>query len=140
MIRCDIKTHKIKESLNKYSAGASGKASFNIDDLKDDKAFFAVARNAHQEAIGCGAVRAMDAHTGEVKRVYAKEKGKGVGTLILRFLEEESRKLDYHTLRLETRRINERAVQFYFSQGYKEIPNYGHYQNRPEAICFEKSL
>lgn len=104
------------------------------------KLFFAVARNTHEEAIGCGAVRTMDAQTGEVKRVYAKEKGKGIGGKILRFLEEESRKLGYQTLRLETRRINKRAVQFYLSKGYKEIPNYGHYQNRPEAICFEKSL
>lgn len=48
--------------------------------------------------------------------------------------------MGYRALWLETRQMNERAVSFYESRGYKRIPNFGRYIGNPAAVCFEKQL
>ena len=48
--------------------------------------------------------------------------------------------MGYHALWLETRLVNERAVRFYESRGYKRIPNFGKYVGNTAAVCFEKRL
>lgn len=120
--------------------GNSGRGSFNTSDACGQRAVFAIARNQDGEAVGCGAIRPIDENTAEVKRMYAKEKGIGVGTKVLSYLETKAQKMGYSVLRLETRLINQRAVSFYENSGYYRILNYGKYVNRPEAVCFEKQL
>jgi ribosomal protein S18 acetylase RimI-like enzyme len=120
--------------------GSSGRGSFNPSDVYGPRAAFIIARNINGEAVGCSAIRAIDDNTAEVKRMYAKEKGKGIGSKLLSYLELRALEMGYTKLRLETRLINKRAVAFYESMGYNRIPNYGSYINRPEAVCFEKKL
>ena len=120
--------------------GDSGKSSFNPNDICGSNAVFVIAYNQNEEAIGCGAIRPIDEKTAEVKRMYAKTKAKGVGTEILCYLEKRAQEIGYSVLRLETRLVNKRAVSFYESRGYHRILNYGKYVNKPEAICFEKSI
>ncbi len=120
--------------------GDGGKNSFDANDVCNDRAIFAVARNQKGEAIGCGAFRPMDQATGEIKRVYAKDKGRGIGKLILSYLEHQAHEMGYRTLRAETRMVNSEAVSFYERSGYRKIPNYGKYAGRANAICFEKDL
>jgi ribosomal protein S18 acetylase RimI-like enzyme len=48
--------------------------------------------------------------------------------------------MGYSKLWLETRIINERAVEFYKKRGYHQISNYGKYVENEKAICFEKIL
>ena len=127
---------KILESIT----GDNGKSSFNPNDVCTLKAVFVIAYNQNEEAIGCGAIRPIDDKIAEVKRMYAKSKAKGVGTKILCYLEKRAKEMGYSVLRLETRLINERAVSFYEGRGYHRILNYGKYANRPEAVCFEKSI
>ena len=120
--------------------GASGKNSFNSEDVCVPRSLFVIAYDKKDEAVGCGAIRPIDENIAEVKRMFAKVKTKGVGTQILSYLEMKAKKLGYSSLWLETRLINERAVSFYRRRGYSEIPNYGKYINNLEAICFEKKL
>ena len=120
--------------------GNSGRSSFNTSDIFGQRAIFVLAYNENGEAVGCGAIRPIDDKTAEVKRMYAKEKGVGIGTKVLSHLEAKAQELGYTALRLETRLINQRAVAFYENRGYYRIPNYGKYVNRPEAVCFEKRL
>lgn len=120
--------------------GNSGRGSFNPGDVCVPRALFAVARNKDGEAVGCGAIRPMDTGIAEVKRMYARTKGAGIGTQILSCLEEKARDLGYTALRLETRKVNREAVAFYESRGYYRIPNYGKYIDNDEAVCFEKKL
>jgi ribosomal protein S18 acetylase RimI-like enzyme len=120
--------------------GDSGRSSFNPNEVCEQRAVFAIARNQDGEAVGCGAIRPIDENTAEVKRMYAKDKGMRVGSQILSYLEAKALELAYSVLRLETRLINQRAVLFYESRGFYRIPNYGKYVNRPEAVCFEKHL
>ena len=120
--------------------GASGRSSFDPEDVRVPRALFVIARSGTGEPIGCGAFRPMDIHTAEIKRMYARQKTRGVGTAILAYLEEQARGMGYTSLKLETRRINKHAVTFYEKRGYKYIPNYGKYDGNPEAVCFEKHL
>ena len=121
-------------------AGNSGTASFDADAMSDPRACFAVARNADGVAVGCGAIRPLDANTAEMKRVYASVPHSGVGGQIVAFLECKAAELGFETIVLETRAINAKAVSFYLRNGYVIIPNYGKYAGRDEAVCFEKRL
>lgn len=120
--------------------GNGGQHSFDPEDACGDRSVFVLARNSNGEAVGCGALRPLDETTAEVKRLYAKTKGAGTGSKILACLENQAAKWGYRTLRLETRVINTRTVTFYYHNGYRKIPNYGNYANRPEAICLEKAI
>ena len=120
--------------------GDSGRSSFDANDVCNEKAAFVIARNQCGRPVGCGAFRPMNETTAEVKRMYAKEKGLGIGSKILSFLEHQAHNMGYKTLRLETRVINRNAVSFYERNGYIKIPNYGKYEMRENSICFEKKL
>lgn len=130
---------ELSETLKEIT-GNSGKSSFNVDDISDPRAIFVLAYSDDEEPMGCGAIRPINESTAEVKRMYAKNKTKGVGTKILYYLEGHAQKLGYTKLWLETRLVNEKAVAFYEKRGYHRISNYGKYADRPEAVCFEKML
>jgi len=131
-------TEELSENLY-LRFGSDGKNSFQDWENENSKFVFVVAE-INSEIVGCGAIRPIDQNIGEVKRMYAKYPGKKIGQTILGFLENEAVNLGYANLVLETRVKNESAVHFYQKQGYKVIPNYGKYTDRPEAICLEKSL
>ena len=120
--------------------GDSGKASFDVDDVRGPLACFVVARDTHGAALGCGAFRPLQPGVAEIKRMYARHGSVGVGSAVLRFLEEQAGKLGYQALWLETRLVNRRAVDFYAARGYARIANYGKYIGNPLAVCFEKLL
>lgn len=120
--------------------GNSGRESFNIDDVCDERGIFVIAYDDDGKAIGCGAIRHLNGSTAEVKRMYARVKGMGTGTEILNCLEKKAERKGYTVIRLETRLINQKAVEFYEKRGYKRIDNYGKYAGNPDAVCFEKLL
>jgi ribosomal protein S18 acetylase RimI-like enzyme len=131
-------TEELSENLY-IRFGSDGKNSFQDWENENSKFVFVVAE-INTEIVGCGAIRPIDPTTGEVKRMYAKYPGKKIGQTILDFLENKAVNLGYANLTLETRVKNKSAVRFYQKQGYKIIPNYGKYTDRPEAICLGKSL
>jgi len=131
-------TEELSENLY-LRFGSDGKNSFQDWENENSNFVFVIAE-INNEIVGCGAIRPIDQNIGEVKRMYAKYPGKKIGQTILGFLENEAVNLGYTNLVLETRVKNESAVHFYQKQGYKVIPNYGKYIDRPEAICLEKSL
>lgn len=119
--------------------GSDEKNSFTDWQVNNSKYVFVIAEIGN-EIVGCGAIRPISETVGEVKRMYAKYPRKQIGKTILAFLEDIALKRGYQELILETRVKNTEATQFYEKQGYKVIPNYGKYTDRPEAICFGKSL
>jgi GNAT superfamily N-acetyltransferase len=119
--------------------GSDGKNSFTDWQQNNSKYVFVVAE-INNEIVGCGAIRPISETVGEVKRMYSKYPRKKIGKTILAFLEDIALKSGYEELILETRIKNTEAVQFYEKHNYKVIPNYGKYKDRPEAICFGKSL
>ena len=107
--------------------------------MKNSRSIFAICRYQGQP-LGCGALRPLNETTAELKRMYSRKNRIGVGSSILSYLEKEAINLNYTIIRLETRKINKKAIQFYESKGYSCIPNYGRYIGETDAICFEKNL
>ena len=117
--------------------------NYSPADAHAPRAAFVIARDGDGRAVGCGAIRPIDQHAGdiaELKRMYARADTHGVGHAILRHLERLAREYGYTRLWLETGVENDRAIRFYERHGYRRIPNFGPYLNRPEATCLGKVL
>lgn len=93
--------------------------------------------------VGCGAVRLLDAETGELKRMYVSpaERGRGLGRLLVVELEAEARALGARRLVLETGTRQQAALALYHAAGFRRIPLYGEYLLSPDtSICLGKEL
>ncbi len=121
--------------------GDSGAASFDANDVRGPRAVLLVARAEDGAPLGCGALRPLegDALIGEIKRMYARP-GSGAGARLLAALEEQAARLGYRELRLSTRRVNARAVDFYRRHGYGEAPAWGKYVGSAVSVCLGKTL
>ena len=76
------------------------------------------------EAVGCGAVKAIEPGVGSLKRMWVagSARGLGLGLRLLAALEDEARSLGLTTLRLETNRALTEAIGLYRHAGYVEVP------------------
>jgi GNAT superfamily N-acetyltransferase len=92
--------------------------------------------------VGCGALKRITVTEYEVKRMYVRprDRGNGVGGALLRALEDWVMARGGFTARLETSIRLEPAVSLYERAGYRRIPNYPPYTDRPDSICLRKSL
>jgi GNAT superfamily N-acetyltransferase len=103
--------------------------------------YFAVLRLERRgPALACGAFRPVEDGCVEVKRMFVRPefRGRGFSRLMLRHLETVARQRGYRGLVLETGTRQPEAIGLYKSEGYFRIPNYGHYANEPESVCFAK--
>ena len=94
-------------------------------------------------AVGCGAVRRLDAATAEIKRMYVDPlvRGRGIGRALVEALERETRLAGAIRVVLETGTRLPRAIKLYESMGYARIPLFGEYLSSPDtSLCFGKSL
>jgi N-acetylglutamate synthase and related acetyltransferases len=75
---------------------------------------------------GCAALRALDAKTCEMKRmfVYPQFHGKGIGRALAERLIHEARQIGYSCMRLDTGPKQFEAQTLYHSLGFKEIEPY----------------
>ena len=107
----------------------------------DDVTLVVVAYDGDR-AVGCGALRALDATSGELKRMFVvpDRRGTGVATAVLEALEGSARDLGWSSLRLETGDVLHEAIRFYTRSGYRRIPNFGHYAGVTTSLCFERAL
>ncbi len=92
--------------------------------------------------LGCGAIKAFDQDTMEVKRMFTDPKGrrKGIAARIINELEIWSRDLSYSRCVLETGKKQPEAIALYQKSAYCKIPNYGQYADVENSVCFEKML
>jgi putative acetyltransferase len=92
--------------------------------------------------VGCGAIKAYDEHTMEVKRMYVDptQRGKGLATIILLELENWAKELGYKKCILETGKKQVDAVRLYEKNNYLLMENYGQYEGVEYSLCFEKNL
>lgn len=95
-----------------------------------------------KNAVGCGAIKAFDTKTMEIKRMYVstEQRGKGIAGKILNELEHWANELGHERCILETGINQPEALALYHKSGYKRIPNYGQYENVMSSFCFEKKL
>ena len=134
---------ELSEALAQIT-GDSGAQSFSLDDMQQDGACLAVARDDSGVLWGCGVLRPLGAEEGgsvvELKRMFARAGSRGVGNAVLSFLETEAQRRHFRVIRLSTRRVNQRAVRFYAQHGYLACAPWGRYVGREASVCFEKRL
>jgi GNAT superfamily N-acetyltransferase len=93
-----------------------------------------------RNAVGCGAVRTLDADHAEIKRMWVdpSARGLGIGRRLLAELENVATELGCGTVRLDTAAYLTEALPLYQSAGYAEIPAYN--DNPYAAHWLEKPL
>lgn len=93
-------------------------------------------------AVGCGAWRSNGQEDAEIKRMYTapEARGRGVARAVLEALESAAREAGKRRMILETGYQQPEAIGLYESHGYRRIPNFGHYKDEPEAVCYGREL
>jgi GNAT superfamily N-acetyltransferase len=122
------------------STGDGGQSRFDIEDACSARGGFVIARTTSGAAIGCGACRRHDYGVEELKRIYSRPEYKGVGTAIVRRLEQEAINAGYGALIVGTRASNRRAIAMYERNGYKPTGPFGFHVDVQDARCFIKLL
>ncbi|MEL6864188.1 MAG: GNAT family N-acetyltransferase [Bacteroidota bacterium] len=109
---------------------------------KIDQIKYALVAYEGDQAVGCGAIKAFDGETMEVKRMYVPpaKRGKGIASRLLQALEQWAATLGYKRCVLETGKKQPEAIALYKKSQYQVIPNYGQYVGIDNSVCFEKSL
>jgi GNAT superfamily N-acetyltransferase len=126
--------------------GGPDSAPMDGDDFAPPRGAFFVAYDG-DTAIGMGGWRfylsAVDIparRPAEIKRMYVVEsaRGRGVARGLLSRLEETAWAAGADALVLETGRIQPAAISLYRSEGYHDIPRFGHYAWAPDAVHLGK--
>lgn len=113
-------------------------ARFNkIDQIK-----YAIVAYDNEKPVACGAIKAYDHDTMEIKRMFVipGRRGQGIASNILQLLELWAIELNCSKCLLETGKKQPEAMGLYRKNGYTIIPNYGQYENIDNSVCFEKVL
>jgi putative acetyltransferase len=109
---------------------------------KIDKIKHCVVGFDNHQPLVCGAIRAVDDESTEIKRMYVhpSARNKGFATLILKELEKWAGELGYKRCVLETGKKQPEAIALYEKNGYLLIPNYGQYVGVENSLCFAKNV
>jgi putative acetyltransferase len=107
-----------------------------------DISCFVIARDSSGVAVGCGALRQLDEHAAEIKRMFVPKpyRGQGISRAVLTALEEHARRRGWHALRLETGPRQVEAIGLYTAAGYEPIAPFGPYADSQFSLCFERRL
>jgi len=93
---------------------------------------------------GCGALKELDRHHGEIKsmRTSNEFRGKGAGKLILRHILDEAEKRGYTRLSLETGSMShfDPARRLYESFGFEYCGPFDHYILDPNSVFMTREL
>ncbi len=116
-----------------------GRSNYRPDAFNPERDAFVMAwRN--NDAVGCGALRQFDHERVEVKRMYVRPSGRGlgVGRALLTELEARAAAMGYRAVLLETGILQPEAIRLYTSAGYEPHPPWPPYDTREYARCFHK--
>ncbi|THF57907.1 bifunctional helix-turn-helix transcriptional regulator/GNAT family N-acetyltransferase [Ollibium composti] len=128
----------IGELADRFEGGFEG-GSFGTADMTPPVGWLLLAR-LDGEAIACGALKRLDATTGEIKRVWVSPTARGMGVAgrLMDRLEALAGEIGCRRVLLDTNRTLTEAKAMYLKRGYSEI---GRYNDNPYADhWFEKRL
>ncbi|MFO0272726.1 MAG: GNAT family N-acetyltransferase [Betaproteobacteria bacterium] len=108
--------------------------------LQPRAAFFLARGDA--VAVGCGALRPLDATTAELTRMFVQRSARrrGLARALVTALLAQARDLDYAAVRLETGNRQPEAMALYASCGFARIAPFGAHVGDPTSVCFELRL
>ena len=113
-------------------------AQFNkIDTIKN-----CIVAYIDEVPAACGAFKELSEDTVEIKRMFTNPefRKRGLGSSIVRELENWAKELGYKKAVLETSKDLTNAISVYEKSGFQRIPNYGQYVGVDSSVCFEKRL
>ena len=92
------------------------------------------------EPVACGGLQAIAAGVGELKRMWVHDgwRGAGLGSRLLRHLEDAARAAGHAAVRLDTNAALTEAIAMYQRAGYRPVPRYN--DNPWATHFFEKKL
>ncbi len=95
-----------------------------------------------EEPVACGAIKAFDEQSMEVKRMYVQKsaRGQGVATQVLAELETWAKALGYSHCVLQLADNQPEALALYEKNGYAHTENFGQYIGDENSICMRKAL
>ncbi|NRB49506.1 MAG: GNAT family N-acetyltransferase [Saprospiraceae bacterium] len=95
-----------------------------------------------EAAVACGAIKAFDEQSMEVKRMYVQKaaRGKGIATTLLLELEDWAKTLGYTSCVLQLADNQAEALALYLKNGYARTANFGQYIGDENSICMRKDL
>lgn len=113
----------------------------DVESLCAPEVSFFVARVGGM-ALGCGALRLLDARSGELKRMYVapEARGLGLGSAILQAIEQRARQLGLGELKLETGTAQPEALGLYRAAGYRPCAAFADYRPSPLNLFLAKPL
>ena len=130
-----------RELSERFEGGydPAGDLSAPPERLAPPSGLFVLAR-LRGDPVGCGALKRIDAATGEVKRVWTAPAARGLGVArrVLHRLEAEAAQMGFAVLRLDTNKALAEAHAFYLKQGYRDIARFN--DNPYAHRWFEKRL
>ena len=119
----------------------------------DEHAFYAHFNKAYDirhviicyyenKPIACGAFKAFDDQSAEIKRMFVlpEHRGRGAGLQVLQQLENWVADSGYRYAVLETGKKQPEAIALYKKAGYHIIPNYGQYAGIENSVCMKKEI
>jgi DNA-binding MarR family transcriptional regulator len=123
----------------RFGFDASGEADKDAKLLVPPTGVFVVAVS-DGDPVACGGLQAIAAGAGELKRMWVHDdwRGVGLGTRLLRHLEDQARELRHGIVRLDTNAALTEAITMYQRAGYRTIPRYN--DNPWATHFFEKPL
>lgn len=105
--------------------------ALDLSGLRRPDISFYVARDESGAVLGCGALRELSPHEGEIKsmRTHPDHLGKGVGKAVLSHLVDTARRRGYHRVSLETGTgaAFEAATGLYRAFGFEPGAPFGDY-------------
>ena len=132
------------ELAARYPEEGANHFRLDADEVTDGRGAFLVAYLG-ETPVGCGAVRRIEPHVAEIKRMYVapEARGRGVGHQVLVELEAVARELGATRIVLETGPRQPEAIALYHRAGFSDIPLFGPYLASPHpelSVCMEKKL
>lgn len=115
--------------------------ALDLTSVAAERVLFAMARDAADQAVGCGAV-VLSPEYGELKRMYVRpeQRGLGVAKKILQTLEAAAAQSACQLLKLETGPSQPEALGFYARCGYQPCGRFGAYTDDPLSVFMQKVL
>jgi putative acetyltransferase len=130
----------LEESIAKYTTEGKLREMDDVQQNYFDKGGTFLVLTDNDRIIGTGAIRYLEKHVCELKRLWllTEYHGQGLGYFMMMELISIARSKGYEVMRLETDNVAQRrAVEFYKRLGFYEIPRFG---DDPDDIGMEIEL
>jgi DNA-binding MarR family transcriptional regulator/predicted N-acetyltransferase YhbS len=135
----DVVGRYFAEIGRRFGFDAAGESDKDMKLLVPPSGVFAVALS-DGEPVACGGLQAIAPGVAELKRMWVHDdwRGAGLGSRLLRHLEDQARALGHGRVRLDTNGALTEAIGMYQRSGYRTIERYN--DNPWATHFFEKDL